>query len=300
MLMTGVGTPDMSPRTSLARRRERRSWRLQTAPGYSDLPPCKIVPALLADSGLYIASESTFYGVLKERGQMTHRHRSKPGSAKKPQELAATGPNQVYSWDITWVPSRITGMYFYLYMVMDIYSRKIVGWQVYGKESSARAADLMTDICRGEGIKPDQVTLHSDNGGAMRGVALVATLGKLGVIPSFSRPGVSSDNAYSESLFKTMKYVPYYPDKHFEDITQARGWVEKFVRWYNEEHLHSSIKFVTPAQRHEGVDKEILSRRDELYKQAREKNPSRWSGKTRDWSEIREVRLNPDNCEKAA
>ena len=266
---------------------------------YSELPPCKIVP-LLADSGRYIASESTFYRVLREQGQMTHRHRSKPRSARKPKELKATGPNQVYSWDITWVPSRITGMYFYLYMVMDIYSRKIVGWQVYEKESSARAADLMTDICCRERTKPDQVTLHSDNGGAMKGAALVATLQKLGVIPSFSRPGVSSDNPYSESLFRTMKYVPYYPEKHFEDITQARGWVEKFVGWYNTEHLHSAIKFVTPAQRHEGLDKEILSRRARVYEQAREENPSRWSGKTRDWSEIREVVLNPDNCEKAA
>ena len=273
--------------------------KIANSPGYSELPPCKIVP-LLADSGRYIASESTFHRVLKEKGQMTHRHGSKPRSAKKPKELAATGPNQVYSWDITWLPARIAGMYFYLYMVMDIYSRKIVGWQVYGKESSARAADLMTDICRREEIKPDQVTLHSDNGGAMRGAALVATLGKLGVIPSFSRPGVSSDNPYSESLFKTMKYVPYYPERPFEDIAQARGWVEKFVGWYNEEHLHSAIKFVTPAQRHEGLDKEILSRRACVYEQAREKNPSRWSGKTRDWSEIREVRLNPDNCEKAA
>ena len=269
------------------------------SPGYSELPPCKIVP-LLADSGRYIASESTFYRVLREKGQMIHRHRSKPGSAKKPRELRATGPNQVYSWDITWIPAMVTGMYFYLYMVMDIYSRKIVGWQVYGKESSACAADLMTDICHRERIEPDQVTLHSDNGGAMRGAALVVTLQKLGVIPSFSRPGVSSDNPYSESLFKTMKYVPYYPEKHFEDITQARGWVEKFVGWYNEEHLHSAIKFVTPAQRHEGLDKEILSQRARVYEQAREKNPGRWSGKTRDWSEIREIRLNPDNCEKAA
>lgn len=272
---------------------------IANSPEYSELPPCRIVP-LLADSGRYIASESTFYRVLKEQGQMTHRHRSKPRSAKKPRELKATGANQVYSWDITWIPARITGMYFYLYMVMDIYSRKIVGWQVYEKESSARAADLMTDICRREGIKPDQVTLHSDNGGAMRGETMLVTLQKLGVIPSFSRSGVSSDNAYSEALFKTMKYVPHYPEKGFEDITGARRWVEKFVVWYNEEHLHSAIKFVTPAKRHEGLDKEILSQRACVYEQAREKNPSRWSGKTRDWSEILEVFLNPDNCEKVA
>ena len=287
------------PANKLSEEERENIVKVANSPEYSELPPCKIVP-LLADSGRYIASESTFYRVLREQGQMTHRHRSKPRSAKKPRELAATGPNQVYSWDITWIPARVRGMYFYLYMVMDIYSRKIVGWQVYEHESSALAADLMTDICHREGIESGQVTLHSDNGGAMRGTALVVTLEKLGVIPSFSRAGVSSDNAYSESLFRTMKYVPYYPERHFEDMTQARRWVHRFVGWYNTEHLHSAIRFVTPAQRHEGLDKKILSHRASVYERARKKNPGRWSAKTRDWSEIREVRLNPDNCEKAA
>lgn len=273
--------------------------KVANSPGYSDMPPCRIVP-LLADSGRYIASESSFYRVLREHGQMTHRYRSKPRSKKKPKELKAQGPNQVYSWDITWIPSTISGMYFYLYMVMDIYSRKIVGWQVYEKESSALAADLMTDICQREAVAPDQVTLHSDNGGAMRGEVLLVTLQRLGVIPSFSRSGVSSDNAYSESLFRTMKYVPYYPQKGFETIVEARQWVDKFVTWYNTEHLHSAIKFVTPKQRHDGLDKEILLRRAYVYEQAREKNPARWSGKTRDWSEILEVSLNPDNCKRVA
>ncbi len=287
------------PSNKLGEEEREEIVRVANSTRYSDMPPCGIVPAL-ADSGLYIASESTFYRVLKEQGQMTHRHRSKPGSKKKPKEIKATGPNQVYSWDITWIPTRIAGMYFYLYMVMDIYSRKIVGWQVYERESSVFAADLMTDICEREGVCPDQVTLHSDNGGAMRGEVLLVTLQRLGVIPSFSRSGVSSDNAYSESLFRTMKYVPHYPHKGFEDIVQARRWVDGFVRWYNTEHLHSAIKFVTPNQRHEGLDGEILSRRAGVYEQARAKNPSRWSGRTRDWSEIREVFLNPDNCEKAA
>ncbi len=287
------------PSNKLTEEEREEIVKVANSPGYSDMPPCRIVP-LLADSGRYIASESSFYRVLREHGQMTHRHRSKPRSKKKPKELKAQGPNQVYSWDITWVPSRISGMYFYLYMVMDIYSRKIVGWQVYEKESSALAADLMTDICQREGVAPDQVTLHSDNGGAMRGEVLLVTLQRLGVILSFSRSGVSSDNAYSESLFRTMKYVPYYPQKGFETIVGTRRWVNEFVRWYNTEHLHSAIKFITPNQRHEGLDGEILSRRASVYEQARAKNPSRWSGKTRDWSEIREVFLNPDNCKRVA
>ena len=152
----------------------------------------------------------------------------------------------------------------------------------------------MTDICVREEVKRDQVTLHSDNGGAMKGATLLATLQKLGVVRSTSRPGVSSDNAYSESLFRTLKYVPYYPQRPFEDIVEARRWVEGFVNWYNDVHLHSGIRFVTPSQRHAGLDREILSKRDEVYREARRKNPLRWSRHTRNWSPVGEVWLNPD------
>jgi len=282
------------PPNKLGEEEKEKILEIVNRPEYADLPPSKIVP-LLADSGQYVASESTFYKVLREKGQLSHRHRSKPGARGKPRGLLATGPNQVYSWDITYLPTTVTGMFFYLYMVMDIYSRKIVGWQVRQRESSELAADLMTDICLREGVGQNQVTLHSDNGGAMKGATLLATLQKLGVVRSTSRPGVSSDNAYSESLFRTLKYVPYYPQRPFEDIVEARRWVEGFVDWYNEVHLHSGIRFVTPSQRHEGLDKEILSRRDEVYKKARTKNPVRWSGKTRNWSPVEEVWLNPDH-----
>ena len=169
-----------------------------------------------------------------------------------------------------------------------------MGWQVHRRESSELAADLMTDICIREDIKCGEVTLHSDNGGAMKGATLLATLAKLGVVRSTSRPGVSSDNAYSESLFQILKYVPYYPRRPFEDVAEARRWVEEFVGWYNDVHLHSGIKFVTPSQRHAGLDREILSKRDEVYREAKRKNPLRWSGQTRNWSPIEEVWLNPD------
>ncbi len=268
-------------------------------PECADLPPSKIVP-LLADSGEYVASESTFYKVLREKGQLSHRHSSRPATLRKPRGLVAAGPNEVWSWDITYLPATVAGMFFYLYLAMDIYSRKIVGWQVHGRESSELAADLMTDICSTEGVAENQVTLHSDNGGAMKGATLPATLQKLGVVRSTSRPGVSSDNAYSESLFRTLKYVPYYPQRPFEDVGETRRWVEGFVQWYNEVHLHSGIRFVTPSQRHEGLDKEILSRRDEVYREARRKNPIRWSGRTRNWSPVREVWLNPDSTKDKA
>jgi len=169
-----------------------------------------------------------------------------------------------------------------------------VGWQVHGEELSLFAADLMTDICQREGIERNQITLHSDNGSPMKGATMLATLQELGVVPSFSRPSVSNDNPYSESVFRTLKYRPEYPEKPFVDISAARGWVSSFVHWYNHEHRHSGIKFVTPEQRHTGEDIQILSKRKQVYEKARSQNPGRWTGKTRNWDRIDKVYLNPE------
>lgn len=188
------------------------------------------------------------------------KQRNSCNTGKKPRALVATGPNQVYTWDITYLPTQVKGVFLYLYLVMDIYSRKIVGWQVHEEERSALAADLMTDICEREGIRRDQVTLHSDNGSPMKGATMLATLQQLVIMPSFSRPSVSNDNPYSESLFRTLKYRPNYPGKPFADVRSARSWVEGFIGWYNHEHRHSAIKFVTPAQRHCGEDSSILAK----------------------------------------
>lgn len=261
---------------------------------FAALPPSKIVP-LLADKGRYIASESTFYRVLKEAEQLGHRHNTRPTQAvTRPKALVATQPNEIYSWDITYLPTTVKGMFFYLYLMLDVYSRKIVGWQVHDCECAEHAAHLLIDVCDREGVTQQQVTLHSDNGGPMRGATMLATLQQLGVIPSFSRPSVSNDNPYSESLFKTLKYRPEYPQERFSDLEAARVWVEGFVQWYNNEHLHSGIKFVTPAQRHRGEDTELLSRRHKVYQQARAKHPLRWSGNTRNWEPVTVVSLNPD------
>lgn len=266
---------------------------------YAHLPPSKLVPTL-ADKGLYIGSESTFYRVLKAHGLLTHRERSLPSKPrKKPEALAATGPNQIYTWDITYLPTQVRGRFLYLYMVLDIYSRKVVGWQVHSEERSALAADLMKDICLRERIERDQVTLHSDNGGPMKGATMLATLQDLGVVPSFSRPSVSNDNPYSEAMFRTLKYCPSYPDKPFLDLTQARVWVDGFTKWYNTEHLHSGIKFVTPEQRHNGEDTAILAQRVKVYQKAKEKNPNRWSGEIRNWDCTGDVLLNPERCKSA-
>lgn len=152
-------------------------------------------------------------------------------------------------------------MFLYLYLFMDIFSRKIVGWQVYESESSAFAADILQDIAEREAIAPDEVTLHSDNDGPMKGASMLATLQSLGITPSFSRPSVSNDNPYSESLVKTLKYRPEYPAEPYADITAAREWLSGFVNWYNFEHRHSAIQYVTPAQRYAGLDTAILADR---------------------------------------
>ena len=177
---------------------------------------------------------------------------------------------------------------------MDIFSRKIVGWQVYEIESSELAGEVMRDICTREDFSPHQVVLHSDNGSPMKGATMLATLQSLGVMPSFSRPSVSNDNPFSESLFKTLKYRPIYPQRPFEDLLAARQWVGTFASWYNDEHRHSAIGFVTPAERHAGLDAGLLHKRIDVYEAAKKKHPGRWSGNTRNWQPVGAVHLNPD------
>lgn len=263
------------------------------APAYQSLPPSQIVPRL-ADEGEYLASESTFYRVLREADQQHRRGRAQaPRQVPKPQGFKAEGPNQIYSWDITYLAAAIRGVFYRLYMVEDIFSRKIVGWEVHEDEQSAHASVLIRKTCLAEGIREDGLVLHSDNGGPMKGATMLATLQRLGVVPSFSRPSVSDDNPYSESLFRTLKYTPAYPSKPFASLSAAREWVHRFVQWYNEEHRHSNIRYVTPGQRHRGEDIAILAARKQLYEDAKRVRPERWSRHTRNWTPISEVWLNP-------
>lgn len=283
-----------TPKNQLSDSERKRVLAIANSPEFGHLPPSQIVPRLV-DQGEYVASESTFYRVLKAENQLKHRGAEKPSKPRsKPRALRATAPAQLFSWDITYLPTQIKGIYFYLYLFMDIFSRKIVGWQVYESESSEQASEVMRDICARENIGQNQVVLHSDNGSPMKGATMLATLQTLGVMPSFSRPAVSNDNPYSESLFKTMKYRPAYPQQPFENLMAARQWVGTFVHWYNEEHRHSAIRFVTPAQRHAGLDAALLSKRTELYEAAKARRPERWSGATRNWTPVVVVHLNPE------
>lgn len=281
------------PPNKLSEAERQAALELLNSDQFKDLPPSQIVPRL-ADQGLYVASESTLYRLLREAGQLTHRRLERVAQKRsKPRALVATGPDQIYCWDISYLPTEVRGIYFYLYLFVDLFSRRIVGWQVYDCESAELASGLLQAICERQGIAPHQLTVHSDNGSPMKGETMLATMQRLGVAASRSRPAVSNDNPYSEALFRTLKYRPQLPVKPFNGLLQARRWVTELVHWYNHEHRHSAIRFITPAQRHLKLDEAILAERAKVYAAARNANPNRWSGETRNWSPITEVHLNP-------
>lgn len=266
---------------------------------YRELSPHQIVPRL-ADLGRYLGSESTMYRVLRAEALLAHRGRAKAPGRHAPRAHVATGPDQVWSWDITYLKTPVRGLYCYLYLMLDIWSRKIVGWQVYDVESADCAAALFTDTCAAHRLDPRGIVLHADNGGPMKGATMLVTLERLGVLPSFNRPRVSNDNAFSESLFRTLKYRPEYPAQPFADLAAARAWVGQFVHWYNTVHLHSAIRFVTPAARHAGRDTAQLRARQAVYAAARARHPARWSRATRNWTPIPIVTLNPERVVEPA
>jgi transposase InsO family protein len=284
--------PQKAPCGKLSSQERQRVLKIANSPAYRDLSPKQIVPKL-ADMGLYLASESTFYRILREEKQVNHREASRPASSPRPREHIATGPCQVWSWDITYLRTTINGLFFYLYMIMDVWSRKIVAARVFEKECMEHSASLFSQACLRHEVSPDQLSLHSDNGSPMKGATMLATLQKLGVAASFSRPSVSNDNPFSESLFRTMKYRPEYPSRPFASIEEAQRWVDAFVDWYNTEHLHSAIRFVTPDDRHYGREVQILAERHRVYEEARSRMPNRWSHSIRNWNPVNVVRLNP-------
>ncbi|MEG0844237.1 MAG: DDE-type integrase/transposase/recombinase [Romboutsia sp.] len=234
---------------------------------FVDLPPFQIVPAL-ADRGIYIASESTFYRILREEGLQHHRGNSKaPERIKIPATHISTAPNQVWTWDITWLNTHVRGMYFKLYMIIDIYSRKIVGWEVWPEETGELASDLVERAVISEKIKGKPLILHSDN-------------------------------PYSEAQFRTLKYRPGYPQDGFKSIDDAREWVLHFVDWFNNKHYHSGINFLTPNSRHTGESAQIMLKRKSVYESARILNPQIFNRGIRKLEEAKAVALNPINEKK--
>ena len=289
----------LHPRTVQRWRKQPAVLETANSEEFRNLSPKQIVPRL-ADRGEYLASESTFYRLLHSEQQMAHRCHAKPRSVKRPDEVIADGPNQVWSWDITYLPASVRGTFYYLYLVVDVWSRRIMKAVVHADESADHSARMISDLVAEHRIAPLVLTLHSDNGGPMKGATMLATMQALGIIPSFSRPSVSNDNPYSEALFRTLKYVPSYPRKPFASIDAAWAWVERFVAWYNAEHHHGAIGFVTPDERHAGRDIPALVARRAVYDHARKLHPERWSGSARAWDAPATVALNPRDLSTTA
>jgi transposase InsO family protein len=285
--------PNRAPANSFSAMERQRIISVVTSARFRDKSPTQIVP-LLADEGRYIGSESTIYRVLRAEKLQTRRGRQRP-AANRQREHAADGPWQLASWDITYLRSHQRGAFYFLYMVEDVWSRKILDWEVHDVESSELAAALIERI-RVEHPEKNLAgwILHSDNGGPMKGATMLATLQRLGVVTSFSRPRVSDDNPFIEALFRTLKYWPEYSVSGFDSVEAARTWVARFVEYYNHDHQHSGIGFVAPADRHEGNDVEILAARRAVYARAKRLHPERWSGEARAWSRPVVVKLNPE------
>jgi transposase InsO family protein len=284
------------PQHALSAAEREQILQVANEPRFAELPPARIVP-MLADEGVYLASESSFRRVLRAHGQNTHRGRAKaPHARRGPSTHVANATRQLWCWDMTYLPTQVSGRWFYLYLILDVYSRKIVGFEVHDTDQADHAGQLAKRTALSEGIHAmaDKPVLHGDNGATFKATTVLAMLHWLGIKPSYSRPRVSDDNPFVESLFRTAKYRPEFPNHGFADLQAARGWASDFVHWYNHEHRHSAIGYVSPAQRHRGQDVAILAARHELYSDAQRRNPRRWSGGTRNWKPLGAVVLNPE------
>ena len=270
-------------------------YRTATEQRFQDMTPAEIVPTLL-DEGIYLASERTLYRLLKARAALAPRQESRPPvSHLRPPALVATEPNQVWTWDITWLRTDVKGLFKFAYVIEDLFDRSIVGWTVHDREDPEYAKELFERVIRDLGVVPHFV--HADNGGPMKGVALVALLYRLGVGLSYSRPRVSDDNPFIEAFFRTLKYRVGYP-RCFTSLEHARAWFSDFVHWYNSEHKHSGIQYVTPIQRRRGLDIAILANRTAVLTAAQERNPERWAKSIRNLTHQPTVILN--KAKKAA
>lgn len=293
--------PRPAPFNKLSEEERQAVVSLCNQPEYRSCPPAFIVADQL-DQRRYLASESTFYRVLREYDQVHPRGRQNaPERKRQATTHKASESNGLWSWDISWLPGPARGTWFYLYLMLDVYSRKIVGHEVYDSETGELASEFIEKAYWREHLasRKKPLVLHSDNGSPMKAATFLEKLYDLGITPSKSRPRVSNDNAYSESLFKTLKFRPGFPVNGFRTIQEARNWVLAFVRWYNTEHRHSALNYVTPQQRHDGVADQILAQRKQVIEAAKTENPRRWSGDIRNFSLPESVTLNPEkavNC----
>ena len=263
---------------------------------YKDKTPGEIV-AELAEAGEYIGSTSSIYRVFKRSNLVILNRRQRRRSKAVLAEIKAKKSDEQWSWDISYLKTTVRGKYYYLYLFTDIWDRYIVGWEIHEEESGELAKELFRKISERLNVKG--IKLHSDNGSPMRSTTFRAVLEKLEVIQTFSRPSVSNDNAFSESLFSTLKRKAGYPKK-FNTLEEAREWMAKFVDWYNNEHMHTRLNYITPAARRNGKYLEIFKKRNETFENARSAHPERWSGKIKVWEIEQEVFLKRGNQKQKA
>ena len=266
--------PRPTPERALTAEEKERVRQTLNSERFQDSAPRQVYATLL-DNGAYLCSWRTMYRILDEyqevrerRNQLRHPHYTKP-------ELLATGPNQLWSWDITKLRGPAKWTYYYLYTILDVFSRYVPGWLIAECESSTLAQQLIAETCAKQGIVPEQLTLHADRGSAMRSKTVALLLADLGVTKTHSRPYVANDNPYSEAQFKTMKYRPDYPDR-FGSIQDARAWARPFFHWYNHEHHHSGLALLTPATVHYGQAQSVIDQRQMVLQAAYAARPERF------------------------
>jgi len=267
-------TPRPSPPRALSAEERQEVRDLLESPRFVDQAPRQVYATLL-DEGVYHCSTSTMYRILAEHDEVKERRNQRVHPTYTKPELMASGPNQLWSWDITKLRSPFKLAYFYLYVMLDVYSRYIVGWMIAPKETADLAGQLISHCCEQQMIPADQLTIHADNGAPMIAMTTGQLLQSLGVQKTHSRPHTPNDNPFSESQFKTMKYRHDFP-KQFDSIEQAREWMRLFVHWYNHEHHHTGLSLFTPADVHFGQVDQILQQRNAVLTNAYEKHPERF------------------------
>ena len=266
--------PRPTPERALTPEEKEQVLQVLNSEGFHDCAPREVYATLL-DDGKYLCSTSTMYRTLKEHKQVRERRDQLCRPIYTKPELLATGPNQLWSWDLTKLRGPAKWTYYYLYTILDVFSRYVPGWLIAECESATLAEQLIADTCTKQKIVPDQLTLHADRGSAMTSKTVALLLADLGVTKTHSRPYVSNDNPYSESQFKTMKYRPDYPDR-FGSIQDARTWARAFFHWYNHEHHHTGLGLMTPVIVHYGQAQDVIEQRQQVLQAAYTANPERF------------------------
>lgn len=241
---------------------------------FQDKAPHEVYATLL-DEGHYLCSIRTMYRILEKHQELKDRRWQVSLSHYVKPELLATGPNEVWSWDITKLKGPAKWTYYYLYVILDIFSRYVVGWMVAERESAALAQRLIAETCGKQGIVEDQLTIHADRGPSMKSKPVAYLLADLGVTKTHSRPYTSNDNPFSEANFRTVKYYPEFPDR-FGSVQDSRGFCQHFFQWYNNDHRHSGLKLLTPADVHYGLAEQVIASRNQVLEQAFMRHPNRF------------------------